>query len=139
MTTEKTTAEILASWEADGICVDWYAIDSYDPMTGATTRLYVGERSRAMQLMADYYTRPCDTALGNYYRCSLVSAEDARTYFESIDATRDARAYTVTEAAKALGISRQRVHKKLQDGKLRGLMVDTTWTVFLSDDDLKRD
>ena len=38
--------------------------------------------------------------------------------------------YTITEAAEILGVSRQRVHKMLQDGKLEGYKRGNSWFVY---------
>lgn len=128
----KTTDEIIASWETEGQFTEWYAIDSYDPMSGTMHRLFVGDYDEAWTMMADHYARPTDLAMQPFHRCSLIPSEDALAYFsDNADELPDERGmYDVNEAAGMLGISRQRVHQLIQDGKLDGRKVGKTWYVY---------
>ena len=126
----KTNAEILATWETEGQHVDWYAIDNYNPIDRTENRLFVGTYDDAVKRLADY-TEPTDYAMQPFYRCSLVSSEDAHDYFAGIAQELDNRGIiSLTEAADMLGLSRQRVHVLLKDGKLDGFKVGKTWSVY---------
>lgn len=80
----KTTDEILATWETEGYYADWYAIDSYDPITHEENRLFVGELDDVVATMTNYYETPATISGAKFYRSSLISAEDAKAYFESL-------------------------------------------------------
>lgn len=98
---------------------DWYAVDSYDPTDGKMTRVYVGDEATAYKLMRDYFSQPQELAMGKFYRCKLLSNEDVRAYFDGNTDIPDERgAYSVTEAAGMLGVSRQYVHQLIATGKL---------------------
>jgi len=80
----KTTNEILATWETEGYYTDWYAIDSYDPIKHEENRLFVGELDDVVAAMSNYYKTPATISGAKFYRSSLISAEDAKAYFESL-------------------------------------------------------
>lgn len=80
----KTTNEILATWETEGFYTDWYAIDSYDPITHEENRLFVGDHDEVVTMMTNYYEKPATFSGAKFYRSSLVSAVDAKAYFESL-------------------------------------------------------
>ncbi len=125
----KTTEEILANWETEQYN-DWYAIDSYDPTTDEIHRLFVGSENDCDSMYKGYYLVPQSTAYAKFYRYSVISSEDAFAYFSGLVDELDERSYyTLTEAAEALGVSRQRVHVLLQNGQLDGHKVDGTWRV----------
>lgn len=128
----KTVDEILATWDEDGYFVDWYAIDSYNPNDGVSRRMFVGTPEDAAMLMRESYAVPSEFAKSNYYRCSAISSEAARAYFEGTvyELESERGAYSITEAAGILNVSRQRVHKMLETGKLEGRKVGNTWTVY---------
>ena len=128
----KTRAEILANWETEQYN-EWCAIDSYDPISGTTRRLFVGTEQEASRRMASYYAAPSDTAQDDFYRCSYISPADALAFFKGeVDELPDERGmYDVTTTAGMLDVSRQRVHQLLQDGKLEGRKVGKTWYVYL--------
>ena len=107
---------------------DWYAIDAYDPMTGAVTRLFVGSEDDCDSMYKGYYLVPQSTAHAKFYRYSIISTEDAHAFFSGIVTELDERIeYTITEAAEQLGVTRQRVHDLIMRGKLdahkRGITV----------------
>ena len=128
----KTRDEILAAWEEEGRYTDWYAIDSYDPIDGKIRRLFVGTEGDAIKMMRDYYGTPTDLAQQPFRRCSLIGEADALAFFKGeVDVLPDERGvYSITEAAGILDVSRQRVHKMIQDGKLDARKVGNTWTVY---------
>lgn len=128
----KTRDEILATWETEGIYTDWYAIDSYDPMSGEMHRLFVGNESDAAEMMSAYYSAPSDMAQSKFHRCQLVSESDALAYFNGeVDELPDERGvYSATEAAAMLGVSRMRVNQLIHDGKLDARMVGNAWQVY---------
>ena len=127
----KTTDEIIASWETEGQFTEWYAIDSYDPMSGTMHRLFVGDYDEAWTMIADHYARPTDLAMRPFHRCSLISSEDALAYFEGLRTELDERAeYTITEAADILGITRQGVHDLIKRGKLDAHRRGNSWFVY---------
>jgi hypothetical protein len=80
----KTTDEILATWETEGYYTDWYAIDSYDPIKREEHRLFVGELDDVVATMTNYYETPATISGAKFYRSSLISAEDAKAYFERL-------------------------------------------------------
>lgn len=80
----KTTTEILATWDAEGFFTDWYAIDSYDPITHEETRLFVGELDEVVTTMTNYYEVPATISGAKFYRSSLISSDEARDYFRGL-------------------------------------------------------
>lgn len=80
----KTTNEILATWDAEGFYTDWYAIDSYDPITHEENRLFVGELDDVVAMMANYYEVPATIAGAKFYRSSLISSDEALGYFRGL-------------------------------------------------------
>ena len=77
----KTTNEILATWETEGFHTDWYAIDSYDPITHEETRLFVGEIDDVVTVMTNYHTMPAMISDAKFYRSSIISSDEALEYF----------------------------------------------------------
>lgn len=127
----KTRDEIMETWETEGRDCDWFAIDSYDPVTAKTTRLFVGTEAEAWRLMTTTYSLPSETACSTFYRCSLIAPEDALRFFKGDATVMDERGeYSITEAAEILGVSRQRVHQMLQAGQLNGHKVGNAWAVY---------
>lgn len=80
----KTTNEILATWETEGFFTDWYAIDSYDPITHEEARLFVGELDEVDKMMTNYYEQPATISGAKFYRSSLISSDEAREYFRGL-------------------------------------------------------
>lgn len=80
----KTTNEILATWETEGYFTDWYAIDSYDPITHEENRLFVGELDDVVGAMTNYYEQPAMVAGAKFYRSSLISSVEALGYFRGL-------------------------------------------------------
>ena len=122
----KTNAEILASWETEGQHAEWYAIDNYNPIDCMENRLFVGTYVDAVRCLADY-TEPTDYAMQPFYRCSLISSEEAHDFFAGIG---ERLTIGATEAADVLGVSRMRVNQLLNDGKLEGYRVNGIWRVY---------
>ena len=91
--TMKTVSEILANWETERHN-EWYAIDEI-ATDGRTLRLFVGDAATAKRKAADYVTganlvdfegNPCEPGeFGDepFFRCQLISSEEAKAYFES--------------------------------------------------------
>jgi len=126
----KTREEILANWETEQYN-NWCAIDSYDPISGQLHRLFVGTEEECDARYKAYYMQPATIAESVFYRYSIISSNDARLHFGGVDAVLDERGeYTITEAAGILNISRQRVHKLLQDGLLDGHKRGNTWFIY---------
>ena len=127
----KTNDEILATWDTEGIYIDWYAIDNYDPIDNSINRLFVGTEDDAVKMMRDNYTTPTEFAMQPFYRCSLISTQEAKDFFDGIKTELNERGViSLTEAAELLGVSRQRVHILLQNGQLDGFKVGNTWNVY---------
>lgn len=129
-----TNDEILETWETEGVYADWYAIDSYDPIDGKTSRLFVGTEADAIDMMRRYYGKPTDLAMQPFQRCSLISTEDAKAYFDDIDvhlAENDPRDewVSVVEAAKILGVHRNRVLQLVNAGAIEGQKIGSTWSI----------
>lgn len=80
----KTNDEILKTWDTEGYFTDWYAIDSYDPITHEENRLFVGEHDEVVTMMTNYYEEPATISGAKFYRSALISADDAKAYFESL-------------------------------------------------------
>ena len=80
----KTTNEILATWDAEGFFTDWYAIDSYNPITHEETRLFVGELDDVVTMMTNYYDQPAMVIGAKFYRSSIISSVDALSYFRGL-------------------------------------------------------
>ena len=126
-----TREEILATWETKGQYIDWCAIDSYNPVTGTITRLFVGTSDDCANMVNVYYMQPSETACSNFYRNAYISNTDALRFFHGDNGLPDERgAYSVTETAELLGVSRQRVLQMLNSGKLDGRKVGNVWTVY---------
>lgn len=123
--------EIIRTWETDGRYRDWYAIDSYDSMDGKTRRIFVADEDTCIEMMRNTYAMPSDHAMGNFYRCSFIPASAALAYFEGDEQELDERsAYTLTETAGILGITRQSVHGLIQRGTLDAHKVGNSWMVY---------
>ena len=126
----KTTDEILANWETEQFN-DWYAIDSYDPISGEVHRLFVGSEDDCDSMYKGYYLVPHTTANAKFYRYAIISSEDAHAFFNGCETELDERGeYTITEAAKILGVTRQRVHVLLQGGQLEGHKRGNAWFIY---------
>lgn len=126
----RTNKEILATWETEGRYTDWYSIDSYNPISGGVSRLFVGTEEEATKIMIDNYATPTEYAMQPFYRCALISESEAREYFEGISREiNEPAVMSLTEAAEMLGVSRQRVHVLLTNGNLDGYKVGNTWNI----------
>lgn len=130
----KTNEEILATWETEGIYTNWYAIDSYDPVDGKTSRLFVGTEADAIEMMNRYYAKPTDLAMQPFRRCSLIATEAAKDYFDGIAvhlAENDPRDdwISAAEAAEILHVHRNRVLQLVNSGDLEGRKIGGTWIV----------
>lgn len=122
----KTNTEIMNTWETEGQYIEWYAIDNYNPIECTENRLFVGTYDDAVKRLADY-TEPTDCAMQPFYRCSLISSEDAHDYFAGIG---ERLTISATEAADMLNVSRMRVNQLLNEGKLDGYKVNGIWRVY---------
>lgn len=126
----KTRDEILASWDTEGINADWYAIDSYTPSDGAIYRLYVGTLEDATEMMRQY-AEPAETWGAPFHRMSLITPEAAKCFMEDEQEELDERsAYSISEAAGILNVSRQRVHAMLKAGQLEGQRDGNRWKIY---------
>ena len=124
-----TNDEILERWNEIGYMTDWAAVDSYDPCTTKITRLFVGTEEEAERMM-EIYNEPTSLALQPFHRCSMISPDEAKAFFEGIqDELHERGVLSLTEAAEALGVSRQRVHALLKSGKLDGYKVGNSWNI----------
>ena len=128
---------ILDNWDSDGINRDWFAVDSFDSETGRVYRLFVGDYDTASNMAArraagrdlvDYCGEIVEPGAiagigGNFYRCVMIDADEAKKYMQGClnDAGNDF--LTITEAAKALGVSRQAVHSLIKRGKLKAEII----------------
>lgn len=124
--------EILATWETEGAYADWYAIDSYNPMDGKIRRLFVGTEDEAYKLLNSDYIDPQGLAIEPFYRIKVIGGDDAKAFFEGeqYELPDERSVYSITEAAGILDVSRQRVHKMIQDGILDAHKVGNSWSVY---------
>ena len=85
-----------------------------------------------MQMMREYYATPNEDASGSFHRCTYIGSDAARAFFEGeVDELPDERgAYSATEAAEILGVSRMRVNQLLNEGRLDGRKVGHAWQVY---------
>ena len=120
--------EIIANWENDGINRDWYAVESMDG-SGVRRMLYVGSYEEAMADVAHRMADRADYYSTVFYNVSLVPTEDAYRYFAGLWKELHASQMSVSEAAEALGVNRQRVHQLIKTGKLSAAKVGSTWIV----------
>lgn len=128
----KNREEILATWDTEGYYADWFALDAYNPTDGTIKRVFVGNEDDVTDMWRGHYSYPHETAMGNFYRMSAISASDARAFFENkVDELPDERSvYSITEAAGILGVSRQRVHVMIQAGQLDAHKVGNAWNIY---------
>lgn len=94
----KTVDEILANWDEEQFR-DWYAVDEFMPSKSETIRLYVGPKEIAKRKATDLLSAlnlldpseshhaewgEYDAESTPFFRCLLISAEEARSYFEEL-------------------------------------------------------
>lgn len=115
-----------------GATMDYYAIESYNPTDGKIRRLYVGTAKEALELMHSSYAIAKDTACTPFYRCQLISEEDAQAFAdgETYELEDERGEYSITEAAGILNVSRQRVHEMVKAGILQGHKVGNQWSIY---------
>lgn len=129
MTERIDYTKVLDTWDDEGWLMDWYAVDSYDPVTERIERVMVGTAGDALHYMREYASQPAEVAFSRFYRCSMVSAQSARRFFEHVRENpgepyelmdESIESVSLNEAAAAMGVSRQRAHVLYREGRILG-------------------
>lgn len=129
MTERIDYTKVLDTWDDEGWLMDWYAVDSYDPVTERIERVMVGTEADALHYMREYASQPAEVAFSKFYRCQVISAQSARRFFEHVRENpgepyelmdESIETVSLNEAAAALGVSRQRAHVLYREGRILG-------------------
>lgn len=112
--------------------MEYYAIDSYNPIDGKIRRLFVGSAEEARNLLHSSYAILRDTTETPFYRCQLITENEAMAYLdgEAYELEDERGEYSITEVAGILDVSRQRVHAMLKSGILQGHKVGNQWSIY---------
>lgn len=119
----------LDTWDDESWLMDWYAVDSYDPVTERIERVMVATEEDALHYMREYASQPAEVAFSRFYRCQVISEQSARRWFEHVRENpgepyelmdESIESVSLNEAAAAMGVSRQRAHVLYREGRILG-------------------
>ena len=118
----ETYDNIIANWDGDCEYNDWYAVDSFDAITGRVWRLYVGDAESACKMAGERASRSAngEGVAALFYRATLIDARAARDYMlaQSLEADELGELIPVAQAAKELGIARQSAYGLVERGAI---------------------